>query len=336
MNISNRLINEFDYIKEELDIDLQNEEEEEKLEDVDLSSLGKRIVEKAEKKRITEEEMKIETEANTAKKKKLIGMDELISVQDFLSERHEKKDWKHERHHTGKMSSSVTSSYMDLHTKDELRDLTDMEMMINIWNEVKSFHRKAYLQLQTNLGELNVELFSDQAARTCYSILEMVYKNQLNGLRFNRLVEDTFLSIGTIPKSKGSLKLETVDMSEKLRHNKQGLLSVDTLGGVETLGITLSSDCSALDRTNSVFGAVMFNFELLLLINDAGADEGERPLKQLEISSIKVLQDPFRETCRRIRRRLSRLPEDLEVKPSTETESSKLAKGETSRKIINM
>jgi cyclophilin family peptidyl-prolyl cis-trans isomerase len=204
-------------------------------------------------------------------KKKAVDLDEFISVEDFLAERRERKDWRHERHTTGQMANSVTSTYIDLKTSDEKRALSDLEMLGVVWMEIKSFHHKTYLQLQTNLGEMNVELFSDQAVRTCYSFLELVYKGLLAGMKFKRLVPGSFLQMENALSR--TLKLDTVDRSEKLFHKKPYLLTVDTLGGLNTFGITLA-EAALLDRTNSVFGQVMTNQELLDLVDQAGEEDG--------------------------------------------------------------
>ena len=165
------------------------------------------------------------------------------------------------------MANSVTSTYVDINTKDEKRELTDTEMMRDIWNEIKSHHHKCYIQIQTNLGEMNVELFSDQAVRTCYSFLELVYKGQLNGMKFKQLIPG-FVLLMDNQLSKG-LKLDTVDRSEKLFHKKEGQLTVDTLGDLNTFGITIGP-ASFLDRTNSVFGQVQSNLDIIENIDLAG------------------------------------------------------------------
>ncbi len=217
------------------------------------------------------QEMEEKLAKTTLIKKKKVDLDELISVEEFLSERKERKDWRHERHTTGQMAHSVTSTYIDLKTTDEKRALSDLEMLGVVWMEIKSFHHKTYIQLQTNIGEMNVELFSDQAVRTCYSFLELIYKGALNGQKFKKLVPGTFLQMENAVSR--TLKLDTVDRSEKLFHKKPYLLTLDTLGGLNTFGITLA-DASLLDRTNSVFGQVMTNQELLDLVDQAGEVDG--------------------------------------------------------------
>jgi len=236
---------------------------------IEFSALGKRVMEQYSTKQRQDFEEKL---AKTALvKKKQLDLDEHLSVGDFLAERRERKDWRHERHTTGQMAHSVTSTYIDLKTSDEKRALSDLEMLGVVWMEIKSFHHKTFLQLQTNLGEMNVELFSDQAVRTCYSFLELVYKGLLSGMKFKRLVPGAFLQMENAVSR--TLKLDTVDRSEKLFHKKPYLLTVDTLGGLNTFGITLA-ETPLLDRTNSVFGQVMTNPELLDLVDQAGEEDG--------------------------------------------------------------
>lgn len=332
MDIQSRIIKNFDYMKESEDgmpLAYRPYDEEDDGPNIQLSALGKRIMDKVKAKdavdKLGEPVKKI--------KAKAIDPDELLSVEDFLAERRERRDWRHERHHTGKMAISVTSTYVNLETEDEKRELTDMEMMRIIWHEIKTYHHRCYLQIVTNLGELNITLFSDQAVRTCNSFLEMIYRGTLNGMKFKKLVPGTILLMENA-MSRG-VKLDTVDRSEKLFHNRPYLLTVDTLGDLNTFGITLGPS-ALLDRTNSVFGEVIAGMEILAVIDEAGENNG-LPVKHFEIESIRVMEDAYRVECRKIRRRLLGIDED-EVKAKAKKEKSEFVIEEkpTTMKIISM
>lgn len=334
MDLKGRLISDFDYLKKEEEFELPEENEHlEEATDIELSSLGKRVLESVQTKEKNELEKKL-AEA-VPKKKKKVDLEELISVEEFLEERKEKKDWRHERHHTGKMANSVTSTYVDLETADEKRVMSDMEIMREIWIEIKSIHLKGYIQVQTNLGELNIELFTDQAVRTCFSFLDLIYKKELIGMKFRRLVPGALLSLENSHSKQ--ITLDTVDRSEKLLHKKPGLLTVDTLGGLNTFGFTLGP-ADLLDRTNSVFGVIIDGLELLEIVELAD-HTNEVPNKILEITDIKVLKDPYRETCRKYRKKLFGVSEitPAEAKKKTKEEKdSKMISHQTTQKIINM
>lgn len=262
MDISKRIITNFDYLQNEEEFDQPNEDEE-MLPHIEQSALGKRILEKVDQSAKALE--KVLKEA--AKPPRKIDLEETLTVEEFLEERRERKDWRHELHRTGSMANSVTCTDVDLKTSDEKRPLTDIEMMREVWNEIKSHHHKGFIQINTNLGEINAELFTDQAVRTCYSFLELIYKGKLDGMKFKKLIPGVILNLENSVSR--SIKLDTVDRSEKLFHKKPGLLTVDTLGDLNTMGITLGPS-EQLDRTNSVFGVIHNNFELIEVIESAG------------------------------------------------------------------
>lgn len=332
MDIQSRIIHNFEYMKESetgMPFAYKPFDEEDDGTNIQLTDLGKRIMDKVKEK----DEMDHLAQPEKKIKSKQIDPDDLLSIEDFLAERHEKRDWRHERHHTGKMANSVTSTYVNLETEDEKRELSDMEMMRIIWHEIKTYHIKTYIQIVTNLGELNVTLFSDQAVRTCNSFLDLVYKGMFNGMKFKKLVSGVVLLLENA-MSRG-VKLDTVDKSEKLFHNRPYLLTIDTLGDLNTFGITLGAS-THLDRTNSVFGEVMNGQEILDIVDSAG-EEDHVPHKHLEIVSIKVMEDAYRMTCRKIRRKLLGIDEEEEKKKAKKEKTEfKIQEKPTTLKIINM
>jgi len=110
----------------------------------------------------------------------------MISVKDFIKERKEQSDWKHKNQTTGKVATGVTSTVMDAVTSEQTRTLTDAEMYDNIFYEIKSKAMKTYIQIDTNRGVLNAELFSHRACRTVYSFLDLIYEKKFDNLAFHR------------------------------------------------------------------------------------------------------------------------------------------------------
>ena len=332
MDIQTRIIKNFDYLKESEDgmpFAYRPYDEDEETPNIQLSALGKRIMDKVKEK----DEVERLGEPKKKVKAKAIDPEEVLSVDDFLAERHERKDWRHERHHTGKMATSVTSTYMKVETVDEKRTLSDMEMMQIIWHEIKTYHYRSYLQIVTNLGEMNITLFSDQTVRTCNSFLDMAYKGIFNGMKFKKLIPGTILLMENA-MSRG-IKFDTVDRSEKLLHNKPYLLTVDTLGDLNTFGFTVGQSY-LLDRTNSVFGEVITGTDILELIDAAGETNGH-PHKHLEIISIRVMEDAYRQTCKKIRRKLLGIDEEEEKKKAKKEKSEfTIEEKPTTLKIISM
>lgn len=333
MDISNQIISRFDYRRRELDwrnAD-KNADIEEQKPDIEMTSMGKRIMKKVnESWREKEQEEKLK-KLKVATKKKKIDPDELLSVPDFIKERKELKDWKHERHGTGRVSTSVTSTVMDLQTRDERRELTEMEMYTKIWNKVKIFHEQSYISIKTNFGDLNVQLFADRAARTCYSFLELVYKNEFEKKKFRRMIEGKVLEL--FANEWFDKKLDSVDKSEKLRHTKAGFLTVETDGDLNSIGITLSA-VPELDSTHTIFGEIVGGMAIVQGVAEKGLGEEGRPKVLLEVEKVQVFEDPFREACRNFRREILGV-EDYKEKKRKEKEENNLKDSITSR-ILNM
>lgn len=301
LNNSNRLVDQFYYIKNKLIFDLKKQRDiETEKATIEHSALGKRImdlntIEKTKKIAIEKE--------NKELKKSNIQFDPevMISVTDFLKERNELKDWVHEIFNTGRVSTSVTSTYMDLETHDVRRPLNDFEMYERVWYDIKVNHKKCYVQIETSIGKLNAELYSDRACRTVYSFLQLCYEEKMKNLKFRKLFEGVMIRIDC--KKAKSQKLQTVDKSEKLVHDRPGLLTIATTGELNSFGITLG-DAGSLDDDNTIFGEVVGNTKVLHDVWDFRVSADNLPEKVVEILDVKVLVDPYREVCHGLRKGL--------------------------------
>jgi cyclophilin family peptidyl-prolyl cis-trans isomerase len=78
------------------------------------------------------------------------------------------------------------------------------------------------------------------------------------------------------PGCKG-VTLGTIDKAEKFVHDRAGLLTISTEGGIGSFGITLG-DAGSLDDTNTIFGEVVGNTGVVHEIYDYKVDpETHRP-----------------------------------------------------------
>ena len=127
-NDQKRLVSEFWYIKEKMKFDnnkMKGLEEEKAV--IEHTGLGKRIMDQVEEKEEVEKKLKQEEKVEASKK---IEFDPnvMISMEDFLKERHEQKDWKHTSQNTGRVAMGAISTMMDFHQEDEMRELKTPEM----------------------------------------------------------------------------------------------------------------------------------------------------------------------------------------------------------------
>ena len=305
MEIKKRIIDGFlwkKHGKSALDF-RKNEENEDELKSIEMTALGKRALEKAALKQKNDTELGTTTKKlkGAEKANKPVDLDEVLSVKDFLKERARMKDWRHGKQTTGMMAASVTSSLMTHKTEDELRSLNTTEMLHQIWYMVKSQHMKTYIQMETSMGTLNCVLYSDQAARTCFSFLDLVYQGKFKNMKFETLIEGTIIQLGS--NKARQIKLERVDKSEKLKHDQGGLLTVEMSGDLNTLGVTLAKS-SQLDLNYSVFGRIAGGFSVIKEVSDYGNVEGNVMVADFVVKDIQVISDGFRQACKKIRRKL--------------------------------
>jgi hypothetical protein len=60
-----------------------------------------------------------------------------------------------------KASGSFTSSALDVGTKSTLRRATPEEIRAGRWKAMREVGKKGYVQLQTNMGNINLEIHCD-------------------------------------------------------------------------------------------------------------------------------------------------------------------------------
>ena len=67
---------------------------------------------------------------------------------------------------------------------------------IDLLSSLFQIGKKGYVQLQTTLGNLNIELHCDIAMRTCWNFVTLCNKGFYDGLTFHRLVPDFMIQTG--------------------------------------------------------------------------------------------------------------------------------------------
>jgi cyclophilin family peptidyl-prolyl cis-trans isomerase len=115
------------------------------------------------------------------------------------------------------------------------------------------------------------------------------------------MVEGTIIQLNS-PKSQG-ISLSNIDKSEKLKHDRGGLLTIETTGEMSSFGITLSASAQ-LDSRFTVFGRIVGGFKIIKNVAELGAEEETILRADFEIKSAEVISDAFKEACKKLRRRL--------------------------------
>ncbi|KAI9140202.1 cyclophilin-like domain-containing protein [Paraphysoderma sedebokerense] len=173
--------------------------------------------------------------------------------------------------------------------------------------------------IETSLGDIVIDLFTDLAPQTCLNFLKLCKIKYYNfNLFFN--VQKDFMAQTGDPTGTGkggesvfgygvihgpSRRYFPSEIHPKLKHKKKGTVSmavaplqeaaVEGLQGVSgsQFLITTADDLDYLDGKYTVFGEVAEGFEVLDTINESFVDEVGRPLKDIRIKHTIVLDDPF-------------------------------------------
>jgi len=115
--------------------------------------------------------------------------------------------------------------------------------------------------IQTNRGEIRIELFADQVPKTCANFEDLTSKGFYDGLSFHRVIQDFMVQAGC-PQGTGTggpgYTFEDEFHSE-LKHDGPGVLSMAN-AGPNTNGSQFFITHVAtpwLDNKHSVFGRVL-------------------------------------------------------------------------------
>ncbi|KAJ1657368.1 cyclophilin peptidyl-prolyl cis-trans isomerase Cyp8 [Dispira simplex] len=206
---------------------------------------------------------------------------------------------------TGAAAASFTSTSLTPVTHNVAADQDEEQVMLD---HVKG---KAYARLQTNLGELNLELYCEQTPRTCYNFIMLLKKGYYRRIPFHRSIKH-FMVQGGDPTGTGCGgesywgSAFPDEIRGKLSHNQRGMLSMAN-HGKNTNGsqffITFRP-CQHLDGKHTVFGHVVGGSATLDAMEAVPTDlETDRPLETIQILDGQVFVDPFEEYRQRLTRK---------------------------------
>lgn len=146
--------------------------------------------------------------------------------------------------------------------------------------------------METNHGEMEIELFEGRAPVTTKNFLELVKEGFYDGLGFHRVIKD-FMIQGGDPRGDGTggpgytIKDE---FHSELRHDKIGVLSMANSGpdtGGSQFFITLKAT-PWLDDKHAVFGQVINGLNVLREIGEVETGAGDKPIEDVVIEKVWV------------------------------------------------
>ncbi|KAL8280413.1 hypothetical protein RQP46_007061 [Phenoliferia psychrophenolica] len=169
---------------------------------------------------------------------------------------------------------------------------------------------------ETSLGDIIVDLETELCPTTSLNFLKLCKTYSYNFCSFHNVLKDFIAQTGdptdtgaggssifnqlpmTSPVFSAS-KYFVPELSQKLKHSALGTLSMAIAGEGDKRGcgsqffFTLAADLEYLDGKHAPFGRVIEGEDTLAKINEAFTDGEGKPLREIRIRHVIVLDDPF-------------------------------------------
>jgi len=163
--------------------------------------------------------------------------------------------------------------------------------------------------LETSKGDLVVDLYVDDAPKTCLNFIKLCKLKYYNDCKFFDVQRDFMAQTGDPTNTgQGGESLFSIlnggvggkffedEIHPTRKHEKVGTVSMAPAGANKNASqflITTRADCDALDGKRTIFGEVSEGLDVLNAINEAYCDENGRPWQNIRIKHTIVLDDPF-------------------------------------------
>ncbi|KAJ3957307.1 cyclophilin peptidyl-prolyl cis-trans isomerase Cyp8 [Colletotrichum tropicale] len=297
-NAATRDLSQFKFLKDGEEAILTKEQEEERKEgNVNINALGrigdkvlraKQAVEEARKKRdegFDVNRTSVVVKPGSAVQRKSMIMDKKIPANAAV-------------YTTGRAAASFTSTGLTPETSGERALLTDEEYMLN----PKRVKIKGYARIETNLGDLNVELYPEFAPRAVWNFTRLAQKGYYKGVAFHRNIRNFMLQGGDpTGTGKGGTSIWGKNFQDELdgplTHNARGIISMANKGKNTNSSqfFIIYRPTKHLDNKHTVFGKVVGGLDVLSKMEDVPTDGSDRPLNKIVMKEVVVYLDPFEE-----------------------------------------
>ncbi|OXC70379.1 peptidyl-prolyl cis-trans isomerase-like 2 [Cryptococcus neoformans] len=163
---------------------------------------------------------------------------------------------------------------------------------------------KAYATITTNFGPLNVELHGDRAPKTVYNFVQLAKAGKYDNVVFHRLIP------GFMDEGESRIGVNRLEMSTVKRGHINMIPVSMANSGPRTNGSQFFftfRPTPHLDGKHTVFGKLVGGEETLDKIERVNVRPGgDRPVRDIVILGVSVLQDPFEAYQARLQARLAR------------------------------
>lgn len=149
--------------------------------------------------------------------------------------------------------------------------------------------------LETNKGDITLELYSEQMPITTGNFEKLVKEGFYDEVIFHRVI-DGFMIQGGDPTGTGrggpGYKIQDEFTNTELDKNKRGTISMANTGKPNTGGSQFfinTKDNNFLDGKHPVFGKVIKGMEVVDEISKVKTDSNDKPLEEVVILKTKIL-----------------------------------------------
>lgn len=197
---------------------------------------------------------------------------------------------------TGKAAASFTSTGLTPETSGERALLSQEEYML----KPKRIKTKGYAKMETNLGDLTIELHPEFAPKAVWNFIKLAKKGYYKGVVFHRNIPG-FMVQGGDPSGTGrggqSIwgKYFDDEFEGPLTHSARGTMSMANKGkNTNSSQFFFTYKATPhLDRKHTVFGTVAEGLDVLVKMEASPVDGGNRPISDITIKDVVVYVDPF-------------------------------------------
>jgi cyclophilin family peptidyl-prolyl cis-trans isomerase len=147
--------------------------------------------------------------------------------------------------------------------------------------------------LQTNHGEIRVELYDDDAPKTVENFLKLARDGFYDGVVFHRVIPD-FMIQGGDPTGTGrggpGYQFEDEINDHKVVRGALAMANAGPNTNGSQFFIVTTQEASWLDGKHTVFGRVAGGMDVVDAISDVETDAGDRPRRDVVIERVVVEQ----------------------------------------------
>lgn len=157
--------------------------------------------------------------------------------------------------------------------------------------------------LHTNLGDLKLELYCDEAPKSCENFLALAASQAYDDTVFHRLIP-TFMIQGGDPTGtwKGGKSIFKTasgkfanEISDSLKHSRRGMVSMAN-SGPNTNGsqffITFKAH-PTLNGKYTIFAHVIDGMDVLEKMERTPTDSSDKPSKEIRLKNITIHANPL-------------------------------------------